>query len=107
MLRHHALGYALSTAGLTFVCAGVAFALAEGVGEQGSVPSVFDAFWWAGATMTNVGAGGIAPVTIVGRVSGSLLGAVGISTFAVLTAKIAEFLARGLGTRDESRSEPT
>ncbi|MFM8411910.1 MAG: potassium channel family protein, partial [Alphaproteobacteria bacterium] len=46
------------------------------------------------ATVTTVGYGDIAPVTLVGRVVGGFTMIVGISTFALVTAKIAEFLVR-------------
>jgi voltage-gated potassium channel len=72
----------------------VAFTLAEDVGANGIHPSFFDALWWSTATITTVGYGDIFPVTGVGRVAGGLTMVVGISTFAVVTAKVASFLVR-------------
>jgi voltage-gated potassium channel len=54
----------------------------------------FDALWWSSATITTVGYGDVAPVTTVGRLVGVVTMVVGISTFAIVTAKVAEFLVR-------------
>jgi voltage-gated potassium channel len=51
-----------------------------------------DALWWATTTITTVGYGGIYPLTRAGRLVGGFTMLVGISTFAVVTAKIAELL---------------
>ncbi|MFM8412680.1 MAG: potassium channel family protein, partial [Alphaproteobacteria bacterium] len=94
ILRRHALGFALGVAGFTWITAAVAFTLAEDVGRHGRVASFGDALWWSLATVTTVGYGDIVPVTFVGRVVGGFTMIVGISTFALVTAKIAEFLVR-------------
>ena len=51
-----------------------------------------DAIWWSSATNTTVGYGDVFPITTTGRVVGVITMVVGISTFAVVTAKVAEFL---------------
>ena len=56
--------------------------------------SFFDALWWSLATITTVGYGDIYPVTTAGRIIGGFTMIVGISTFALVTAKIAQFLVR-------------
>ena len=86
---------ALGLAGFTWISSAVAFTLAEDVGDQARVHSFGDALWWSAATITTVGYGDIAPITFVGRVVGVFTMVVGISTFAVITAKVAEFLVRG------------
>lgn len=91
-LRRHAAGFAMATAGLTWISSAVGFTLAEDVGASGRVRSFFDAIWWSSSTITTVGYGDIVPVTITGRLIGMFTMVVGISTFAVVTAKIAEFL---------------
>ena len=95
MLRQHAASLALGLAGFTWVMSAVAFTLAEDVGEDGRIHSFGDALWWSAATITTVGYGDIAPITFVGRAVGVFTMVVGISTFAVITAKVAEFLVRG------------
>lgn len=94
VLRRHAAGFALATAGLTWITAAVAFTLAEDVGESGRLHSFFDAIWWSTATITTVGYGDVFPVTVTGRLVGMFTMVIGISTFAVVTAKVAEFLVK-------------
>lgn len=97
ILRRHAAGFALGVAGFTWLTSAVAFTMTEDVGANGRVQSFFDALWWSSTTITTVGYGDIAPVTVAGRLVGVVTMVVGISTFAVVTAKVAEFLVR---TRD-------
>ena len=62
------------------------------MGVDGRVGSFGDALWWSAATITTVGYGDLTPVTFGGRVAGVALMVVGISTFAVITARVAAFL---------------
>lgn len=94
MLRRHAAGFALGVAGLTWLTSAVGFTLAEDVGAGGRLDSFFDALWWSSATITTVGYGDVYPVTAAGRIIGVFTMVVGISTFAVVTAKVAEVLVR-------------
>ncbi len=94
-LRTHAASLALGVAGLSWLSAAAAFTLVEDVGVDGRLHSFFDALWWATATITTVGYGDVSPITAAGRVIGGFTMVVGISTFAVVTAKVAEFLVRG------------
>lgn len=93
-LRRNAAGLAFGIAGMTWITSAVAFTLVEDVGVDGRLESFFDALWWSTATITTVGYGDVYPVTGLGRVVGGLTMLVGISTFAVTTAKIAELLVR-------------
>jgi voltage-gated potassium channel len=97
-LRRRAGSFALGVAGMTWLTAAAAFTIAEDVGENGRHESFFDALWWALATITTVGYGDVFPVTTAGRLVGAFTMLIGISTFAVVTAKVAEFLVR----RDDS-----
>jgi voltage-gated potassium channel len=96
--RRHAGAFALGLAGMTWLTSAVAFTLAEDVGTDGRLQSFFDGLWWSAATITTVGYGDVYPVTGAGRVIGGFTMLVGISTFALVTAKIAEYLVR---THDE------
>ncbi len=60
---------------------------------NGRLHSFFDALWWS-STITTVGYGDVYPVTAAGRIIGVFTMVVGISTFAIVTAKVAEFLVR-------------
>ncbi len=107
-LRREAGNVALGVAALTWLTAAVAFMLAEGVGEDQRVESFFDALWWSSATITTVGYGDIFPVTTAGRLVGIVTMFVGISAFAVVTAKIAEWLVGSRPDNDvaEQSGEP-
>jgi voltage-gated potassium channel len=94
ILRRHAAAFALGTAGLTWLTSAVGFTLVEDVGAAGRLHSFFDALWWSSTTITTVGYGDVYPVTAAGRLIGAATMVVGISTFAVVTAKVAEFLVR-------------
>jgi voltage-gated potassium channel len=94
IMRRHAAGFALGLASFTWITAAVGFTLAEDVGSGRRISSFGDALWWSTSTITTVGYGDVYPVTAVGRVISAIAMLVGISTFAVVTAKIAEFLVR-------------
>lgn len=105
ILRRHAAAFALGIAGMTWITAAVAFTLVEDVGPDGRLHSFFDALWWSSATITTVGYGDVFPITAAGRVVGVLTMGVGISAFAVVTAKIAEFLVRTSADDDDDEPE--
>lgn len=94
ILRQNAARFALSLAGFTWVASASCFTLAESVGAEGRIHSFGDALWWSAATITTVGYGDVFPITAVGRIIGIFTMLVGISTFAIVTAKVAEFLVR-------------
>jgi voltage-gated potassium channel len=94
MIRKHAASFALGMATVTWLTSAAAFTIAEDVGVGGRVHSFFDALWWSLSTITTVGYGDIYPVTTAGRIIGGFTMIVGISTFALVTAKIAQFLVR-------------
>jgi voltage-gated potassium channel len=94
VVRRHAAKFSLGLAGFTWVTSAVAFTLVEDVGVKSAHNSFGDALWWSASTITTVGYGDIYPVTPVGRVVGVVTMIVGISTFAMVTAKLTEFLSR-------------
>jgi voltage-gated potassium channel len=93
-VRKHAAMLALGSAALTWLSAAAAFTIAEGVQDDGELYSFADSLWWATTTITTVGYGDIAPQSAAGRLVAGVTMIVGISTFAVVTAKVAEFLVR-------------
>ena len=90
--KKRAASVAFGVAGLTLITSAVAFTIAEDVGDGRRIHSFFDALWWSAATITTVGYGDIYPVTTVGRIIAVFTMVVGISTLAVVTARIAKFL---------------
>jgi voltage-gated potassium channel len=78
--------------------------LAEDVGESHRKHSFGDALSWSTATIATVGYGHVAPVTLVGRLVGSVTVVVGISALVVFTAKVAELLVRDAGPPDSERA---
>lgn len=101
LLKHRAASLAFGLAGFTLVTSAVAFTLAEDVGSTGRVHSFFDALWWSAATITTVGYGDIYPVTAAGRIIAVFTMVVGISTLAVVTARIAQFLIQNNSDDDK------
>lgn len=91
---------AIGTSAFTVVTSAVAFTLVEDVGEGRRVQSFFDALWWAMSTVTTVGYGDVYPATGVGRLIATVTMLVGISSLAVVTARIAQFLIREEPTRN-------
>jgi voltage-gated potassium channel len=89
-----AASVAFGLAGFTLITSAVAFTLAEDVGDGKRVNSFFDALWWSAATITTVGYGDIYPVTAAGRIIAVFTMIVGISTLAIVTARIAQFLLK-------------
>ena len=92
LLKRHAASFAFGLSGLTWISSAVAFTIAEDIGEDGRFDSFFDALWWSACTITTVGYGDIYPVTPAGRLVAVLTMIVGVSTLAVVTARIAQFL---------------
>jgi voltage-gated potassium channel len=90
--KKRAASVAFGIAGLTLISSAVAFTIAEDVGDGRRIHSFFDALWWSAATITTVGYGDIYPVTTAGRIIAVFTMVVGISTLAVVTARIAKFL---------------
>ena len=90
--KKRAASVAFGVAGLTLITSAVAFTIAEDVGDGRRINSFFDALWWSAATITTVGYGDIYPVTTAGRIIAVFTMVVGISTLAVVTARIAKFL---------------
>jgi len=93
-LKKRAASLALGVAAMTWLTSAVAFTYAEGVGDDSGVKSFFDSLWWSITTMATVGYGDIYPRTGAGRVVAGFTMLVGVATFAVVTARVADFLVR-------------
>ena len=90
--KQRATSFAFGLTGFTLITSAVGFTLAEDVGKDGRVHSFFDTLWWSATTLTTVGYGDIYPITAPGRIIAIFTMIVGVSTLAVVTARIAQFL---------------
>lgn len=90
--KERAASVAFGIAGLTLVTSAVAFTVTEDVADGRRIHSFFDALWWSASTITTVGYGDIYPVTAAGKLVAVFTMIVGVSTLAVITARIAQFL---------------
>lgn len=90
--KEKAASVAFGIAGFTLITSAVAFTIAEDVGEGRRIHSFFDALWWSASTITTVGYGDIYLVTAAGKLVAVFTMVVGVSTLAVVTARIAQFL---------------
>jgi voltage-gated potassium channel len=77
--------------------------LAEGLQADGDLYPFEDALWLSTTTITTVGYGDIFPTTRAARLVGGFTMVVGISAFAVVTAKVAELLVLGERRDDSAR----
>ena len=74
---------------------------AERGARGANITSFGDALWWAVTTVTTVGYGDYAPVTVLGRLIASALMLSGIALIGTVTATVASwFLQRASGTDD-------
>jgi voltage-gated potassium channel len=93
-LRDKAATVAVSVAGFVWLSSAVAFTIVESVGVGRRIGSFGDALWWSASTISTVGYGDVYPVTTLGRVVAVWTMIVGVSTFGVVTAKLASWLMR-------------
>ena len=90
--KEKAASVAFGMSAFTLVTSAVAFTIAEDVGDGRRINSFFDALWWSASTITTVGYGDIYPVTGAGKIIAVFTMVVGVSTLAVVTARIAQLL---------------
>lgn len=93
VIRQHAAKFALGLAGFTWITSAVLFTMVEDVGRNGRVESFFDALWWSLGRVTTAGSE-IDPTTTAGKIVAGFTTVIGVTAFAIVTAKIAEFLVR-------------
>lgn len=92
--RERAVTVAVTVASFVWLTSAAAFTIAEDVGDGRRVDSFGDALWWSASTISTVGYGEIYPVTVIGRIIAVLTMVVGVSTFGVITAKLASWMLR-------------
>lgn len=92
ILTRHKLHYTLLVAMLVTVVGGMVVLVFESASDTANIRSLFDALWWAVATVTTVGYGDRYPTTVAGRVVAVVLMLVGVGLFGLLAASLASFL---------------
>ncbi len=96
------LAIALTTIGILLVLASTFIYYAEHTVQPDKFSSIPAAMYWGIMTLTTVGYGDIVPITIIGKVLGSLTGLLGIAIFAIP----AGILASGFAQEIKKRAEP-
>src|SRR5262249_13833309 len=92
-IRQHAAKFALGLAGFTWITSAVLFTMVEDVRRHGPVESFFAALWWSLGRVTTAGSD-IDPATAAGKIVAGFTTVIGVAAFAIVTAKIADFLLR-------------
>ena len=82
------------------VLAGLIYSVFE---PQGPIEGV----WWALVTLTTVGYGDVAPVTLGGRITAAVLMLSGIGVLAFITASVAAHFVEGDHKRELQQEDPT
>jgi voltage-gated potassium channel len=106
LLRGRIVVYAVGSSVLLVVVSGLAMLDLERDVPDASITTIGDALWWAVVTITTVGYGDLAPVTIGGRLIaiGVMVG--GIALLGTITASLASwFLERVSSDDDRTRAE--
>ena len=80
---------------------------AERAAGDGGISTFGDAIWWAFATITTVGYGDVAPVTLQGRVIAVGLMLSGIALLGVITATFASWIVEKVSAENTSRQAAT
>ena len=66
----------------------------ENQAQPEAFSSIFDAMWWAVATLTTVGYGDVYPITTGGKIFASIIVFIGLGLVAIPTGLIASSLTR-------------
>ena len=79
---------------------------AENKAQQEQFPNVLSCLWWAVVTMTTIGYGDVYPVTVAGKVIGSIMALLGIGLVAMPTGIIsAGFMEKVNERKEQKRKE--
>jgi voltage-gated potassium channel len=98
------VAWAALVAFLLVEACGIALVTVEGTKHHPHL-TLPDGLWWAISTVTTVGYGDIAPVTIAGRLIAMCIMVIGLGFVAILTAGIAQhFVARGAASHADAET---
>ena len=76
---------------------------AENKAQQEQFPNVLSCLWWAVVTMTTIGYGDVYPVTVAGKVIGSIMALLGIGLVAMPTGIISAGFLEKVNERKEQK----
>lgn len=94
--------FAFTVLGIVTLLGGVSIYLIEaGVNDQ--ITTLLDGVWWALVTVTTVGFGDIAPVSLLGRLIGAVVMVAGMFTLALFAGIVGSSLVSGMMTIREEQ----
>ncbi|MDN4476847.1 potassium channel family protein [Demequina sp. SYSU T00192] len=85
--------------------ASVAILEAERGHQDAQIENFGDAIWWALVTVTTVGYGDLAPVTVQGRIIATILMLLGIALIGIVTASVAAWFVSLTQGEEEQRDD--
>lgn len=106
-LRGRVVTYAAVSTVLLILVSSLAMLDAERGAPDAAITTYPDALWWSAVTVTTVGYGDYAPVTVTGRIIAVGLMIAGIALLGVVTATLASWLVQRIGEEDEANQVAT
>ncbi|MGW0036626.1 potassium channel family protein [Gordonia sp. NPDC003376] len=106
-IRGKVIVYTVSSAVLLIYVASLAVYESERSHADAVITSFGDAVWWSFVTVTTVGYGDFAPVSVTGRVVAVLLMIGGISLIGVVTATLASWIVQRVAEEDDANRAVT
>ncbi|CAN5716085.1 potassium channel family protein [soil metagenome] len=106
-IRGRVVLYTASSAVLLVYVASLAVLDCERGAPGASIDSLGNALWWSVTTVTTVGYGDLAPVTVEGRFIAVLLMLGGISLLGIVTATMASWIVQRVAEEDETTRAAT
>ncbi len=95
-LRGRVIIYVSGAAALVLFCAALAELDAERHSSHSPIHNFGESLWWAASTMSTVGYGDYAPVTVDGRIVAVALMLAGVGLLGVVTASLASWLVEAV-----------
>jgi voltage-gated potassium channel len=105
LFRRGNLAWFLLAATVLVLNGAVVVYLVERHAPGANIHTLGESLWWAVVTVATVGYGDYVPVTVLGRLTATVIMAIGVLVLAVVTAQVASsFVAQYAGARSASPS---